>query len=68
MISIMMYVVFISSPYLLVFGDDHVRGTREQKMLMQVEPVMLSREWGFYWGNFLYLLYLLLETIVSPDG
>ena len=42
----MMYVVFISSPYLLVFGDDHVRGTREQRMLMQVEPVMLSREWG----------------------
>jgi len=26
---IMMYVDFISSPYLLVFGDDRVRGTRE---------------------------------------
>jgi len=25
----MMYVVFISSPYLLVFGDDRVRDTRE---------------------------------------
>jgi len=25
----MMYVVFISSPYMLVFGDDRVRGTRE---------------------------------------
>jgi len=31
---IMMYVDFISSPYLLVFGDDRVRGTREQRMLM----------------------------------
>jgi len=48
MISMMMYVVFISSPYLLVFGDDRVVGTREQMMLMQVEPVMLRREWGFY--------------------
>jgi len=68
MISIMMYVVFISSPYLLVFGDDRVCDTHEQRMLMQVEPVMLSREWGFYWGNFLYLLYFLLETVVNPDG
>jgi len=68
MIYMMMYVVFISSPYLLVFGDDRVRGTREQRMLMQVEPVMLSREWGSSWGNFLYLLYLFLETVVNPDG
>jgi len=63
-----MYVIFISSPYLLVFGDDRVRGTREQRMLMQVEQVVLSREWGSYWGNFLYLLYLFLETVVNPDG
>jgi len=27
LISVMIYVVFISSPYLLVFGDDRVRGT-----------------------------------------
>jgi len=53
MISMMMYVIFISLPYLLVFGDDRVRGTREQRMLMQVEPVMLSREWGSYWGKLL---------------
>jgi len=32
LISVMIYVVFISSPYLLMFGDDRVRGTREQKM------------------------------------
>jgi len=64
----MMYVVFISSPYLLVFGDDRVRGTREQRMLMQVELVMLSCGVGFYWGNLLCFLYLLLETVVNPDG
>jgi len=23
------YIYYISSPYLLMFGDDHVRGTRE---------------------------------------
>jgi len=39
---IMMYVDFISSPYLLVFGDDRVRGTHEQRMLMQVVPVTLK--------------------------
>jgi len=42
LIIVMMYVDFISSPYLLVFGDDRVRGTREQRMLMQVELVTLS--------------------------
>jgi len=26
--------ILLSSPYLLVFGDDRVRGTREQMMLM----------------------------------
>jgi len=34
-------VCFVSSPYLLVFGDDCVRGTREQTML-QVDLVRLS--------------------------
>jgi len=28
----MRYVDFISSPYILVFGDDRVRGTREQRI------------------------------------
>ena len=36
------YVLSFSSPYLLVFGDDRVRGTREQ-MMLQVELVRLSR-------------------------
>jgi len=39
----MRYVDFISSSYLLVFGDDRVRGTREQRMLMQVVLVILRR-------------------------
>jgi len=38
----MMYVNFISSPYLVVFDDDRVRSTREQRMLIQVELVTLS--------------------------
>jgi len=42
LIIVMMYVDFISSPYLLVFGDDRVRSTREQMMLMQVELVTFS--------------------------
>jgi len=39
----------LSSPYLLVFGDDRVRGTREQMMLMQVVLVRLSYEVGIAW-------------------
>jgi len=31
----------VSSPYLLVFGDDRVRGTREQ-MMLQVDSVRLG--------------------------
>jgi len=68
LIFVMTYVVFISSPNLFVFSDDRVRGTREQRMLIQVEPVMLSHRVGFYWGNFLCFLYMLLETVVKPDG
>ena len=30
--------LIVSSPYLLVFGDDRVRGTREQ-MMLQVDLV-----------------------------
>jgi len=37
------YMIYLlSSPYLLVIGDDHVRGTHEQMMLMQVVLVELS--------------------------
>jgi len=36
----------LSSPYLLVFGDDRIRGTREQMVLMQVVLVRLSHGAG----------------------
>ena len=43
-------VYFVSSPYLLVFGDDRVRGTREQ-MMLQVDLVRLSSGAGKTHGN-----------------
>jgi len=44
-----MYMVyFVSSPYLLVFGDDCVRGTREQMMLL-VDSVRLGNGTGIDW-------------------
>jgi len=46
----------VSSPYLLVIGDDRVRGTREQVM-MQVELVRLSCGEGMIMGSF-FLLFL----------
>jgi len=55
----MMYVDFIISSYLLVFGDDRVRGTREQRMLMQVVPVMLRYGVGIAWETFYdFMLFL----------
>ena len=45
----------VSSPYLLVFGDDRVRGTREQVM-MQVELVRLSCGEGMIMGFYYYVL------------
>jgi len=38
-----------------VFGDDRVRGTREQVM-MQVELVMLSYGEGIAWGFYFMIL------------
>ena len=46
------YALSFSSPYLLVFGDDRVRGTREQ-MMLQVELVRLSRGVGKMPGSFI---------------
>jgi len=45
----------LSSPYLLVFGDDRVRGTREQVMLMQVVLVRLSHGAGFACEFYVYV-------------
>jgi len=59
MFGIFFCVSSFSSPYLLVFGDDRVRGTREQVM-MQVELVMLNCGEGMIMGSFsLCLLYFI---------
>jgi len=42
----------LSSPYLLVFGNDRMCGTREQLMLMQVVLVRLSHGAGIAWESF----------------
>ena len=57
-----------SSSYLRVFGDDRVRGTREQMLLMQVAQVELSLGEGIDSRNFYVSFYLLLELVVNPDG
>jgi len=44
--------ILLSSPYLLVFDDDRVRGTREQRILMQVVLVMLRLGAGIAWESF----------------
>jgi len=66
-IALYIYVIFLlSSPYLRVRGDDRVRGTREQMLVMQVALVQPSRREGIDLGNF-YLYYFVLETFVNPD-
>jgi len=50
-------IYLLSSPYLRVFGDDRVRGTREQMLLMQVAQVELRRGEGFDLGNFMFLYF-----------
>jgi len=39
----------LNLPYLLVFGDDRVRGRYEQMMLMQVVLMRLSHGAGIAW-------------------
>jgi len=60
-------IYLLSSLYLRVFGDDRVRGTREQMLMMQVALVQLNREEGFDLGKLLCYL-LLLKIVVNPDG
>ena len=49
----------VSSPYLLVFGNDRVRGTREQVMI-QVELVRLSFGKGLIMGIFFIHVFITL--------
>ena len=60
-------IYLLSSPYLRVCGDDRVRGTGEQMLVIQVTLVQLSRGKGIDLGNF-YLYYFVLESFVNPDG
>ena len=46
-------------------GDDHVRGTREQMLVMQVAQVQLSRGEGIDLGKLLLVL-LCFENICKP--
>jgi len=46
----------LSSPYLLVFGDDHLRDTREQMMLMQVVLVKLNHREGIAWEFYISII------------
>jgi len=48
-------IYLLSSPYLRVCGDDRVRGTREQMLVMQVALVQLSRGEGIDLGKLLRL-------------
>jgi len=66
---IFLYVLSVSSPYLLVFGDDRVCGTREQVM-MQVELVRLSYGEGLIMVifMFMFLVTLFLTYDVKAHG
>jgi len=50
--------ILLSSPYLVVFGSDRVRGTREQMMLLQVDLVRLGDGVGIAWdiSSWIYIL------------
>jgi len=52
--------ILLSSPYLLVFGDDRVCGTREQMMLMQVVLVRLSHGAGKSLGVYIFSCFMIL--------
>jgi len=51
-----------------VCGDDRVRGTWEQILLMQVAQVTLSCREGLDVGENAYVSLLPLKTVVNPDG
>jgi len=58
-----LYVYFVSSPYLLVFGDDRVRSTREH-MILQVDLVRPRDKTGLVLGEDSYhSFYYVLEHL-----
>jgi len=66
-VSVKLYMFcLLSSPYLRVFGDDRVRGTLEQILLMQVAQVKLRCGEGIHVGkSFCYFLWF-LKYDVNP--
>jgi len=57
-------IYLLSSPYLRVFGDDRVRNTREQMLMMQVALVQLSCGEGFDWE--ILMLFIAFENSCKP--
>jgi len=57
----------LSSPYLRMFGDDRVRGTQEQMLLMQVTQVKLSHREGFDSG-ISYVFFIAFGNSCKPLG
>jgi len=49
--------ILLSAPYLLMFRDDRVRSTREQRMLMQVVLMMLRHGAGDNMGVLLLFIF-----------
>ena len=59
-----LYMIYLlSSPYLRVFGDDRVRGAREQMLLMQVAQVKLSRGEGIDSGILMFSFILFWKQL-----
>jgi len=56
----------LSSPYLLVIGDDRVCDTREQMLLMQVTQVKLSRGEGIDSGKSYVLFFFSFQINCKP--
>jgi len=58
-----LYVYSVSSPYLLVFGDDHIRGIRQQ-MVLQVDLVRHRAGAGLVLGKFSQSFYIVFINII----
>jgi len=58
-------IYLLSSPYLLVFGDDHILGIHEQMMLMQVVLEELSHEEGIAREFYAFLYFMILISDVN---
>jgi len=55
----------LSSPYLLVCGDDRIRGIREQMLLTQVVLVELSHGEGIAREFYVFTCFMILISDVN---